>query len=177
MHPVTAVDPGGGPSDDGAGVGDGPVDDVVVGAEEQSEDGGDAGFGFAGELHLDRRPPIFSQAVRGFDDAVREVERPAAETFAELPFAHRANLGHRLGFGADEADGVAVGDGGQGGFGGPPGEAGDSQAVGGEPDGGGGGEEAEAGVAPRGATAAAAASTGIEPYGSPDSCGSCPARW
>jgi hypothetical protein len=33
------------------------VDDVVVDGEEQSEDGGDAGFGFAGGRHFDRGTP------------------------------------------------------------------------------------------------------------------------
>jgi hypothetical protein len=60
VDPVAAADAGSGAGDDGAGVGDGPVDDVVVGGEEVAGDGGDAGFGFAGELDLDPGPPTSS---------------------------------------------------------------------------------------------------------------------
>ncbi|MDQ3944629.1 MAG: hypothetical protein M3357_05655 [Actinomycetota bacterium] len=85
MDPVAAVYAGGGPFDDGAGVGDGAVDDVVVGGEEQSEDGGDAGFGFAGELDLDRGVPAPPARVGGNYDAVGE--EPAA---SRSPVAGRA---------------------------------------------------------------------------------------
>jgi hypothetical protein len=92
-----------------------------------AEDAGDAGFGFSGEFDLDGGPPLSALAVGGDDDAVGEVEGPAALPFAQFPLADPTEHGvgvrggapaggvggsapdcHGFGFGAHQADGVAV---------------------------------------------------------------------
>ena len=131
MNSFAAIQRRSGASDDRAGAPNRPVDDVVVGGEEVAEDAGDAGFGFSGELDFDRRPPTLPVRISGEDDAVGEMEGPATLAFAEFPLAEPGDPRHGFGFGADQADGMAVGDGGQGGFVGVPGEAGAGRAVGG----------------------------------------------
>jgi hypothetical protein len=83
------------------------VHDVVVALKQLPQDRRHAGFGLAGQLHLDGGAPLLAAVILGDDDAVGEVEGLTALTLAELPFADPPET-HRLRFGADQTHRVAA---------------------------------------------------------------------